>query len=137
MSIRIRKAEYYYANIKDEPGEAYKLLNLLGETGINILAFTAIPTGPDHAQLTIFPESSSNLEMTCKKANIALVGPYSAFIVQGDDELGALASIHVKLFNARVNIYASNGVADGKGSFGYVIYVRPEEIERAAKALNV
>jgi hypothetical protein len=56
---------------------------------------------------------------------------------QGDDELGALASVHEKLYQARVNVYASSGVTDGKGSYGYVVYVRPEEYERAAKALEV
>jgi hypothetical protein len=36
-----------------------------------------------------------------------------------------------------VNVYASNGVTDSKGSFGYLLYVRPEEYERAAAALKV
>jgi hypothetical protein len=58
-------------------------------------------------------------------------------LVQGDDELGALAGIHEKLYEANVNVYASSGVSDGKGSYGYVIYVRPEEYERAAKTLGM
>ncbi len=32
---------------------------------------------------------------------------------------------------------ASSGVADGKGSFGYVIYVRPEDFDAGAKALGI
>ena len=27
-------------------------------------------------------------------------------------------------------MYASNGVTDGVGSFGYVLYIRPEEYDR-------
>ena len=57
--------------------------------------------------------------------------------MQGDDELGALAKVHHVLFQARVNVYASMGVSDGKGSYGYLIYVRPEAIDRAAKALGL
>ena len=57
--------------------------------------------------------------------------------MQGDDEVGALAHIHEKLHDADVHVYASTGVADGKGSYGYIIYVRPEEYERAAEALDV
>jgi hypothetical protein len=56
--------------------------------------------------------------------------------VQGDDELGALAGIHGRLQEAGVSVFASNGVADGRGHYGYVLYVRPEEIEQAATALQ-
>ncbi len=41
------------------------------------------------------------------------------------------AELHMRLSDARVNVYASTGVADGRGSFGYIIYVRPEEYDRA------
>jgi len=37
----------------------------------------------------------------------------------------------------KVNVFASTGVTDGKGSFGYVVYIRAEEYERAAAALSV
>jgi hypothetical protein len=51
--------------------------------------------------------------------------------------MGALAKVHAKLAEAGVNVYASTAVTDGYGHYGYVIYVRPEEYERAAKALEV
>ncbi|NCF81468.1 MAG: hypothetical protein GWP74_07610, partial [Proteobacteria bacterium] len=56
---------------------------------------------------------------------------------QGDDEVGALARIHEKLLDANVHVFASTGGADGRGGYGYIIYVRPEEYERAAGALDV
>ena len=68
---------------------------------------------------------------------MSLDGPYSALLVQGDDKLGALAEIHESLYRASVNVYASSGVTDGRGTFGYVIYVRPEDFERAAGALGI
>ncbi|HKZ81070.1 MAG TPA: hypothetical protein VJ124_22555 [Pyrinomonadaceae bacterium] len=43
----------------------------------------------------------------------------------------------MKLYEANVNVFASSGVADGKGSYGYVIYVRPDDYERAVAALKV
>jgi len=57
--------------------------------------------------------------------------------VQGDDELGALAKVHERIYRANVNVYASSGVSDGYGKYGHLIYVRPEDYERAAKALEV
>jgi hypothetical protein len=36
-----------------------------------------------------------------------------------------------------VDIYASSGVTDGQGSFGYVIYVREDQFDEAARALEL
>jgi hypothetical protein len=55
----------------------------------------------------------------------------------GEDRLGALAAIHERLYEAKVNVYASNGVTDGRGGFGCVLYVRSEELDRAAPALGL
>ena len=57
--------------------------------------------------------------------------------MRGDDQLGALSDLHKKLFDASVNIYASNGVTDGEGDYGYVLYVRPEEFEKAKEILEI
>jgi hypothetical protein len=137
MSFKIRKVEYFYCSVVDQPGEAYKLLSQLEKSGINLLAFTAIPVGPNRTQLTLFPDTPTKLEMEAKRTSFALDGPHTAILVQGDDELGALADIHHVLYEANVNVYASTGVTDNRGSFGYLLYVRPEEYERAATALKV
>ena len=74
------------------------------------------------------------MESAAQRAGMSLDGPHPAFLVQGDDKLGALTDIHQVLYQANVNIYASSGVTDGRGTFGYLIYVRPEDFERAAAA---
>ncbi len=137
MAYTIRRAEYFATTVKDEPGEAYKLLSRLAGLGINLLAFTAIPVGPLHTQLTIFPEDPEKMTETARRAGLVIDGPHPAFLVQGDDELGALAGIHARLFEASVNVYASTGVADGRGGYGYIMYVRPDQYERAVTALDL
>lgn len=137
MPFTIQRVEYFYTTVKDQPGEAYNLLNLLSEMGINQLAFSAIPTGPNSTQLAIFPENPGKLTSEAKMAGMYLDGPYHAILIQGDDELGALAGIHHKLYNANINVYASSGVTDGKGSYGYLIYVKEEDFARAAETLNL
>jgi len=137
MALTIRKAEYFYTTVTDQPGEAYKILTQLEEIGVNLLAFTAIPMGPELTQFTLFPEDENMLNEAAREAGFTLDGPHPAILVQGDDELGALTSLHQKLYQANVNVYASNGVTDGKGSFGYVLYIRPEDFERAAAALEL
>jgi len=137
MAFTIRRVDYFYAWVEDQPGQAYKLLSVLAEVGVNLLAFTAIPVGPMRTQLTIFPEDTLKMADAAKKANVALDGPHRALLVQGDDKLGVLADVHAKLFQAGVNVSASSGVTDGRGSYGYIIYIRPEQFDKAAEALQV
>lgn len=137
MAYVIRRVNYFYTTVRDRPGAAYKLLQQMAELGLNMLGFTAVPVGPMHTQLTIFPEDSGKMESMAQRAGMKIDGPHPAFLVQGDDELGALAEIHQVLYQTNVNVYASSGVTDGRGSFGYVIYVRPEDFDRAAAALSI
>ncbi|MFC1523858.1 hypothetical protein ACFL6N_03615 [Thermodesulfobacteriota bacterium] len=137
MAFTMRQVEYYFTTVKDQPGEAYELLSLLEDMGVNLLAFTAVPVGPNSTQLTLFPEDPLHLKSQTGKSGMTLDGPHLAILVQGDDELGALVEIHRKIFEAQVNVYASSGVADNKGSYGYLIYVKPDDFERAAQALNL
>lgn len=137
MKFQIRRVTYYYTMVRDQPGESFAFLSQLAALGINLLAFTAIPIGPDKTQLTIFPEDDGKFQQATFNIGLTFDGPHQAFLVQGDDDLGALSAVHEKIFKAKVNVFASSGVSDGKGMFGYVIYVRPESFERAAKALEV
>ncbi len=137
MSITVKKIDYFNLTVKDQPGEAYRFLSELANLGINMAAFSAIPLGPVSTLLTIFPENSQKLSKEMKLAGQVLDGPHKALLVQGDDELGALISIHQKLYQANVNISAASGVSDGKGSFGYVIYLRNEEFEKAVTVLKL
>ena len=137
MSFQLKKVEYFYTSIVDQPGEAYQLLSRLKSIGVNLLAFTAIPVGPTRTQLTLFPEDAARLQTAAKNAGFKLDGPYSALLVQGDDELGALTDIHAKLYQAGVNVYASSGVTDGKGSFGYLLYLKEEDLDKALHSLDI
>ncbi|MFP3983698.1 MAG: hypothetical protein ACLFV2_08435 [Desulfurivibrionaceae bacterium] len=137
MAFSIKEAEYYYTTVKDRPGEAYKLLSLLAERGVNQLAFAAIPVGPDSTQLTIFPDDPPKFTLEARNAGMTIDGPHYAFLVQGNDELGALAEIHEKLYKANINIYASNGIGDARGCHGYIIYVKHDDFERAKIALGL
>ena len=137
MSFHIRRADYYYATVVDRPGEGYRILSQLAGEGVSLMAFTGVPLGPEQTQFTLFPDDPLKLIDAAQKAGLALDGPHRALLVQGDDEPGALVEIHTKLHSAKVNVYASNGVSDGRGGFGYTLYVRPEQYETAAAALDI
>lgn len=137
MPFTIQRVQYYYTTVKDQPGEAYKLLNMLAGMGVSQLAFSAIPIGPNSTQLAVFPEDPDKLANEAKLAGMALDGPHHALLIQGDDELGSLAGIHQKLYEANINVYASSGVTDGRSSYGYLIYVKEEDFEKAAATLGL
>ena len=137
MNATIRAVEYFYLVVQDRPGEAYRLLSQLAAAEVSLLAFNAIPMGDNRTQLVLFPENSTGLAVAVEKTGLALTGPDRAFIVQGDDHLGALVDFHFKLQAAHVNVYASSGVTDGRGGFGYIMYVRPDDYHHAANVLGV
>ncbi len=137
MAFAVRRIDYFYIMVTESPGVGYEVLSELAEQGVNLVAITAVPFGPAHTQFTVFPDDTAKMQGAAQQANIPLDGPHPALVVQGDDEVGALAQIHEKLFSANVHVFASTGVADGRGGYGYIIYVRPEEYERAAEALDV
>jgi len=137
MAFHIQRINYYHVNVADLPGSAYRLLSQLAGLGVNLSAFNAVPIGPMHTQLSIFSPDGDILVREAEKASLKLDGPYPAILVQGDDELGALAQIHEKLYKANVNVYASSGVSDGEGAFGYLLYVRPEQYELAAEVFGI
>lgn len=137
MAFKIKETEYYHTTVKDRPGESYKILTMLAERGINQRAFSAIPVGPNSTQLTIFPEDPAKLTLEAHNSGMSIDGPHYALLVQGDDELGALVEIHEKLYKANINIYASNGIAEGTGSYAYIIYVKHDDFERAKIALGL
>jgi hypothetical protein len=137
MTCSISRVEYFNTTIKDRPGEAYKFLSQLALLRINLLAFTATPVSAADTQLTIFPENPKFLKNEASRAGLYLEGPYPALLVQCDDRLGALADIHLHIYEADVNVKSASGVTDGRGAFGYIIHVDPEDFEKAAEALSL
>ncbi len=137
MARIIRQVEYFYTTVRDRPGEAYGLLSRLSAAGVNLLAFNAVPAGLEQVQLVLFPEDAELLSEVARQRSLELLGPHHALLIQGDDELGALAEIHRRLADLGINVSASSGLADGRGGYGYVIYVRAEDIAQTAQALGL
>jgi len=134
--MTIQRVEYFYTTVRDRPGEAFKILSAFAADGVNLLAFLAMPLGPESAQFTLFPEDPGVLVRAALRSGQALDGPHAAILVQGEDRLGALAEVHAKLVDEEINVYAATCVTDGSGKFGYLLYVRPSDIDRALAALQ-
>ena len=136
MSSRVKEVEYYYLIVADKPGEARKMLEFLSEKQVNLLAFVAFPLGEGKSRLDFVPAEPEALKIAANDAGISLIGPEKAFMIQGEDRVGALYDFHLKLSNAGINIAASSGTVDGTGGFGYFIRVDQADYEAASKALK-
>lgn len=137
MSMQIRAVEYFYTTVLEAGEDACKWLSTVAEAGVNLLAFSAAPVGPSQTQLTIFPQNPDQLKIAAVRSGLTLTGPNRAFLVQGDDRLGAIAEIHRKLCHAGVDVFASTGITDGSGHFGYLLYVAEHDFKKASSALEL
>lgn len=54
-----------------------------------------------------------------------------------DDESGECARVHEKVFQAGIHLLESSGIADIKGGYGVVLYVKQEDCEKALAALKM
>ncbi len=124
MALSVRTVNYFYTRIQAEPGKPYELLARLADEDVNLLAFSAVPYGPNHVELTIFPDRIDSFLKVAKELGLVLTGPQHAVLINGDDHLGTLAEVLKTLLDAGVDIYASTGVTDGQGGYGYVIYFK-------------
>ena len=134
MADEIQRVQYFYTEVADKPGEGAKVLGVLKEAGIDLKAFVAFPKGR-RAQLDFVPTDQAAFKAAAKKAKIKLVGPKTGFVVQGDDRAGAVAEIVSKLSEAKINITALHAVAAGAERYGAILWVKPRDVNKAAKVL--
>ena len=135
MALDIKKVEYFNITVGDHAGEGSKLLALFAATGINLLAFKAIPLESNHTLFTLFPDDSSIMAKVVINKGIKLDGPHPALLIQGDDQSGALADIYEKLSRANITVNESSGIADINGAYGVVLYLSKEDCKKAMAVL--
>lgn len=136
MAETIKLVDYFYTETPDKPGEAARALNQLRESRINLLAFSGFPKGK-RSQLDFIPEDPAAFKAVAKQARWKLKGPKKGLLIQGDDRIGALADVLSKLAAAKINITATDAVCAGANRYGVILWVKPRDVKRAAKALGI
>src|SRR2546421_9232223 len=124
MADQIRRVDYFYVEVPDKPGEGVRVLAALKEAGIDLLNFTAFPTGNGKAQIDLVAQNADALTRAAKTAGLTLSGRKQAFFVQGQNRAGAAAETLRKISDAGVNIRAANGSA-GQGGYGMTVSAGP------------
>ena len=136
MADTIQKVDYFYTMVPDKPGEAARMLAVLREAGVNLLVFSGFPEGR-RGQLDFVPADAGAFRQAAKKAGWKLTGPRRAFLLQGEDRVGAVAETLGRLAAAKINVTAIDAVCAGGGRYGAILWVLQRDVGRAAKVLGV
>ena len=135
MADTIQRVQYFYAEVPDRPGEGARVLKMLKDEGVNLLAFSGFPKGR-RAQIDFIPAEPATFKAAAKKAGLKLMGPKTSFLIQGEDRVGAIAEVVAKLANAKINVTAVDAVSAGAGRYGAILWVKPRFVKKAAQLLE-
>src|SRR2546421_6003901 len=129
MADTIRRVSYYYTTIPDKPGEGTRLLDALRRTGVNLLALHAFPSARK-AQVDFVPSDADVFAAAAKGGKIKLSKPKTAFLVDGDERVGALAGVRVQLAAAKINVTAMTCLCAGMGRYGAILWATSRHVNK-------
>lgn len=136
MADTVRSVEYYHVTVPDAPGEVQRILSALMDSGVNLVAFLGFPLGGGQSQIDLVPDDPESLREAAERAGATLSDAKRAFLIQGDDRVGAVADTAAKLAEANINVTAAMATGAGSGRYGMILWVAPADYERAADALG-
>ena len=136
MADRVRKVNYCYAKVSSRSGQGARLLAELKTEDVNLLAFSGFPAGGGKSQLDFVTDDMPALRRVAKKNGWRLSKAKKGFLVQGKDASGAVLRHVNKLADRKINVTAADAVCAGKGRYGMVMWVKPKDYTRAARALK-
>jgi hypothetical protein len=136
MSDTITLVDYYYTTVPDKAGEGARILGALRAAGVNLLAFSGFPEGR-RSQLDFIPSDGPAFLAAAKAGKIKLSRPKKAFLISGDDHVGAVAEIYAQLATAKINVTALDAVCAGAGRYGAILWVKQRDVKKAAGVLGM
>jgi hypothetical protein len=134
MAEEIRVVDHYSTSILNKVGEGARVLRVLRDAGVNLIAFWGYKHGAERAQLEFIPEDSATFVAAAKQAKLKL-RKSTALYIFGDDRPGAIADILAKLAGARINLVAVQAVCGGGGSYGTIVFLPQAAARKAASVL--
>jgi len=135
MADTIRKVDYYYITAPDKPGEGARVLGALRDAGVNLQAVHAFPSAR-RTQIDVVPADTAAFLAAAKAAGLKVSKPKTAFLVEGDDRVGAMSQLLARLGRAGINVTASTGIRSGPGHYGALFWVKPRDVKKAAETLG-
>ncbi len=136
MADRALKVRYVYLTVPNRAGQGARVLEALADAGVNLLAFTAFPVRGGKAQADLVAERLGPVRRLARRLGWKLSKPKRGFLIQGDDRVGAVHRHVARLAREGINITAADAVSAGQGRYGMILWVKPRDYARAARALR-
>lgn len=136
MADRVRKVSYCYPIVPHRAGQGARVLGALKSAGVDLLVFHGFPTRGGKAQLDLFTDDMATVRRVAAKNGWRLSPVKRAFLVQGTDQPGAVHRHFARLADAGIRVTAATGIAAGAGRYGMIVWVKPSDYARAARALG-
>lgn len=135
MADRVKKVSYCYMMVPNRAGQGIKILSTLRDAGVNLLAYSGFPS-KGKAQIDLIPENMTALRRVARQEGWRLSKVKRGFLLQGQDRLGAVERHIARLAEKKINVVAADAVSAGKNRYGMILWVRPKDYTRAARALR-
>jgi hypothetical protein len=136
MPDRVKKVSYCYPIVPNRAGQGARILGEITRAGINLLAYSGFPAGGGRSQLDLVVEDVGPLRRVARRNGWRLSKIKKGFLVQGPDRVGAVHRHLQKLADAGINVTAADAIAAGQGRYGMILWVKPRDYARAARALG-
>jgi hypothetical protein len=130
-----KKVRYVALKVPSRAGQGAAVLAAVAEAGINLSAFTGFPER-GQSQIDLVTDDLAKLRRVAKARGWRLSPVKRGFLVQGRDRVGAVHRELKKLARAGVNVTAVDAVTAGRGRFGMILWVKPRDQAKAARALG-
>jgi hypothetical protein len=131
-----RRVNYVAIKAPNRAGQAAAVLKEVADAGISLAAFTGFPDGAGRSQLDLVTADVAGLRKVAKRNGWRLSPVKRGFLVQGRDRVGAVQRQLAKLARRGINVTAVDAVAAGGGRFGMILWVKPRDVSKAARALG-
>jgi hypothetical protein len=136
MVDRITQFAYQYFITGSETLDLAEIVSAISDSGVNLLGLSQFPGAPGKSQVDVIAGNAGPLEESARKHKWKLSEKKFVFLIQGEDQPNAIGEVLVDLARARVSVTAVQAIAAGSGRFGALLWVKPQEVEAAAKALH-
>ena len=131
----VKKVSYVDLKVPSRPGRGAAILGALRDACVDLLAFSGFPEG-GKAQIDLVTPDMAGVRRVAREQGWRIGKTKRCFVIQGRNRVGAVHRHVKKLADKKVNVTAVDAISAGKGQFGMILWVKPKDYSRAARALR-
>jgi len=135
MADSVRKVQYAYVMVPNRPGQGARMLLELKNSGVDLVAYSGFP-GKKGSQIDLVTHDMTSLKRVARQNGWKLSKTKKGFLIQGPDRIGAVHRHLARLAEKKINVVAAYAIAAGKGRYAMVLWVKPKDYVKAARALG-